>query len=303
MTDVQAEIQQTIESAPVVLFMKGTRGTPQCGFSAQVVSMLDSLLGDYVTVDVLSSPALRQGIKDFSSWPTIPQLYIRGEFVGGCDIVREMFQNGELEQKLGQELPAPDPKITVTAAARGAIEGAFENPDDCLRLEIDARYQHDLSIGPKQPKDIEVDAEGMLVVLDVASARRADGVVVDLVKTPQGDAFRIDNPNEPPRVRPLSVQELKERLDSDRDLLLFDVRTPEECAIAQIPGARLLDDAAQEKIFALPKDTALYFVCHHGGRSQAAAEHFLSQGFSKVFNVMGGTDSWAREIDTSMPRY
>ncbi|MEZ4369859.1 MAG: glutaredoxin domain-containing protein [Polyangiaceae bacterium] len=78
MTDVQAEIQQTIESAPVVLFMKGTRGTPQCGFSAQVVSMLDSLLGDYVTVDVLSSPALRQGIKDFSSWPTIPQLYIRG---------------------------------------------------------------------------------------------------------------------------------------------------------------------------------------------------------------------------------
>ncbi len=303
MSDVQAEIKQTIDKAPVVLFMKGNRGTPQCGFSAQVVSMLDSLLGDYVTVDVLSSPELRQGIKDFSSWPTIPQLYIRGEFVGGCDIVREMFQSGELEQKLGRELPAPNPTIQVTSAARAAIEGAFESEGDCLRLEIDARFQHDLSIGPKQSKDIEVDAGGMLVVLDVASARRADGVVVDLVKTPQGDAFRIDNPNEPPRVRPLSVQELKAKLDADPSLPLFDVRTPEECAIAQIPGARLLDDAAQEHIFGLPKDTPLYFVCHHGGRSRAAAEHFLSQGFEKVFNVMGGVDSWARDIDTEMPRY
>ncbi|MCA9641477.1 MAG: Grx4 family monothiol glutaredoxin [Myxococcales bacterium] len=303
MSDVQSEIQRTIESAPVVLFMKGTRGTPQCGFSAQVVSMLDSLLGDYVTVNVLSSPELRQGIKDFSCWPTIPQLYIRGEFVGGCDIVREMYQTGELEQKLGHELPTPSPKIEVTPAARAAIQGAFEGAEDCLRLEIDARYQHDLSIGPKQAKDIEVDAGGILVVLDVGSARRADGVVVDLVKTPQGDAFRIDNPNEPPRVRPLSVQELKERLDSEPGLALFDVRTPEECEIAQIPGARLLDDAAQERIFGMPKDTPLYFVCHHGGRSQAAAEHFLSHGFSKVFNVTGGTDSWAREIDSSMPRY
>lgn len=303
MSDVQSEIQQTVESAPVVLFMKGTRRTPQCGFSAQVVSILDSLLGDYVTVDVLSSPELRQGIKEFSSWPTIPQLYIRGEFIGGCDIVRELHHTGELEAKLGSELPAPNPKVEITAAAREAIQGAFESDADCLRLEIDARFQHDLSIGPKQPKDVEVDAGGLLVVLDVASARRADGVVVDLVKTPQGDAFRIDNPNEPPRVRPLSVQELKEKLDADAALPLFDVRTPEECAIAQIPGARLLDDAAQEHIFSLPKDTALYFVCHHGGRSQAAAEHFLSQGFSRVFNVMGGTDSWAREIDPEMPRY
>ena len=170
-------------------------------------------------------------------------------------------------------------------------------------LRIDARYQHDLSVGPKQPKDIEVDAGGMAVVMDLASARRADGVVVDLVKTPQGDAFRIDNPNEPPRVRPMSVQELEARLAAEPELPLFDVRTPEECAIAQIPGARLLDDAAQEHIFSLPKDTPLYFVCHHGGRSQAAAEHFVGQGYTKVFNVMGGVDSWAREIDPEMPRY
>ena len=90
-------ISDTIASDRVVLFMKGSRDSPQCGFSARVVQMLDRLVPDYTTVDVLADPAIRQGIKDFSSWPTIPQLYVGGEFVGGCDIITEMFQSGELQ--------------------------------------------------------------------------------------------------------------------------------------------------------------------------------------------------------------
>ena len=93
-------IQSLIESEPVVLFMKGSRGMPQCGFSAQVVGILDSHLQSYATVDVLQDPEVRQGIKEFTSWPTIPQLYVRGEFVGGCDIVTEMEQSGELRPLL-----------------------------------------------------------------------------------------------------------------------------------------------------------------------------------------------------------
>ena len=89
-------IQATIESSPVVLFMKGDRSMPQCGFSARVVQILDSMLPEYATVNVLADPAIREGIKEFSAWPTIPQLYVRGEFVGGCDIVTEMYQSGEL---------------------------------------------------------------------------------------------------------------------------------------------------------------------------------------------------------------
>ena len=94
---VQQEITDTIQSNDVVLFMKGNRRSPQCGFSATVVGILDSMLQDYHTVDVLSAPQIRDGIKEFSSWPTIPQLYVQGEFVGGSDIVREMFQAGELK--------------------------------------------------------------------------------------------------------------------------------------------------------------------------------------------------------------
>jgi len=85
--------------------MKGNRRQPQCGFSATVVGILDDLVPDYTTVDVLSNPAIRDGIKAYSSWPTIPQLYVGGEFVGGCDIVRELYGTGELHEKLGVPMP------------------------------------------------------------------------------------------------------------------------------------------------------------------------------------------------------
>src|SRR5579871_4969404 len=96
-TMVAERIRSDITSNDVVLYMKGTPVFPQCGFSAQAVQILTMLGVKFKGVDVLADPGLRQGIKDFSSWPTIPQLYVKGEFVGGCDIVREMFESGELK--------------------------------------------------------------------------------------------------------------------------------------------------------------------------------------------------------------
>jgi monothiol glutaredoxin len=93
-------IQQDVSGNDVVLFMKGTPVFPQCGFSAAVVQVLSNLGVKFKGVDVLTDPSLRQGIKEFSSWPTIPQLYVKGEFVGGCDIVREMYESGELQTLL-----------------------------------------------------------------------------------------------------------------------------------------------------------------------------------------------------------
>ena len=97
MTGITDFIDNEVKSNDVVLFMKGTPGFPQCGFSGQVVQILDYLGVDYKGVNVLDSNDLRQGIKEYSNWPTIPQLYVKGEFVGGCDIGREMFQSGELQ--------------------------------------------------------------------------------------------------------------------------------------------------------------------------------------------------------------
>ena len=96
-------IAKTVAEHPVVLFMKGVPEAPQCGSSAQVVQILDHLGADFVGVNVLQSDQLRDGIKTFSDWPTIPQLYVKGEFVGGCDIIREMFQTGELKPFLTEQ--------------------------------------------------------------------------------------------------------------------------------------------------------------------------------------------------------
>ena len=93
-------IQGIIDNNDVVLFMKGTKHFPQCGFSATVVEVLRRSGSEFQDVNVLEDPAIRQGIKEFANWPTIPQLYVRGEFVGGCDIVREMYENGELDAVL-----------------------------------------------------------------------------------------------------------------------------------------------------------------------------------------------------------
>ncbi len=97
---VAERIRQDVGANDVVLYMKGSPVFPQCGFSAAVVQVLSHLGIKFKGIDVLQDPGLRQGVKDFSTWPTIPQLYVKGEFVGGCDIVREMFQSGELEELL-----------------------------------------------------------------------------------------------------------------------------------------------------------------------------------------------------------
>ncbi|MBY0562840.1 MAG: Grx4 family monothiol glutaredoxin [Hyphomonadaceae bacterium] len=103
MTDIQAEIARTVAENDVVLFLKGTADRPQCGFSNMVVQILDHMGVEYRDVDVLADERIRQGVKDYANWPTIPQLYIKGEFVGGCDIVREMFQTGELKTLLDEK--------------------------------------------------------------------------------------------------------------------------------------------------------------------------------------------------------
>ncbi|MEL6118737.1 MAG: Grx4 family monothiol glutaredoxin [Pseudomonadota bacterium] len=98
MTDAKTQIDETVKANSVVLFMKGTKSMPQCGFSSRVAGVLNYMGVDYQDVNVLADDAVRQGIKDYSDWPTIPQLYVNGEFVGGCDIITEMTLSGELDK-------------------------------------------------------------------------------------------------------------------------------------------------------------------------------------------------------------
>jgi monothiol glutaredoxin len=268
------------------------------------VNILNTLIPKYATVNVLSDPDVRGGMKEYSDWPTFPQLFIRGEFVGGADILRQMFESGELEKKLGDLVVAAKvPTVTVSPRAAAELNAAIKeaSPGDVIHLTITGNWDHTLDIGAKEGSHVTVESGGVTVQLDRASAARANGVTVDFIEA-GGGGFKIENPNRPAAVREISPKELKTLLDTGKVKELYDVRSPKEREIAQIDGSKLLDDAAMTSVEALSKDTPLAFHCHHGPRSRAAAEHFLKQGFKQVYNLAGGIDAWS-QLDPAVKRY
>ena len=301
--ELKREIEELIQNHPVVLFMKGSKSFPQCGFSATVVGILrEAGVREFKDINILQRSDLRDGMKEYANWPTFPQLYVKGQFVGGCDIVKELHASGEIYEVLGTQAPeVKQPAIQVTSSARDAILAAREDAAGALRIEVSPQFEYALSIDEPRAGDFQIDAGGVKVLMDRQSATRADGLVVDFLNA-DGGGFKIENPNEPPRVRQLAVRELKPLLERG-GIELFDVRTEQERQKAKIAGAQHFDQAAQEKLAKLDRGTPLYFHCHHGGRSQQAAEHYLRQGFKEVYNVAGGIDAWSREVDPSVPRY
>jgi len=301
---LRSQFQDLVTQNKVVLFMKGTRGAPACGFSAAVVQILDELLPSYETVNVLADPEVRDGIKEFSQWPTIPQLYVGGQFMGGSDIVREMHASGELAKALGVTGETAPPAITITEAAAKAFRDASADAgEDRLHVEIGPRFEYNLYFGPLEKGELEVEASGFRIAMSRGTARRAEGLVIDFVTGPDGAGFKLTSPLEPAKVKPLSAKELKAWLDQGKAFELIDVRTDREREIAMILGARRLDKEGEEHVMSLDKGTALVFHCHHGVRSRSAAEHFLSQGFKNVYNLSGGIDAWSLEVDPTVARY
>lgn len=307
MSETEARIRQLVEKHSVLLFMKGSRRLPQCGFSATVVGILDQYVDDYETVNVLMDQEIREGVKAFANWPTIPQLYVKGEFVGGCDIVKDLDASGELAKLLGAEGAAevPAPSVELSEAAAAAILEAMSSeaePGQALRIEVDPSWRYGMFFDTPGAKDFQLQLRGIPVVIDRASAKKANGLSIDFTTGPSGAGFKITNPNEPPKVQALAAEELKAMLDAKAPLELIDVRTDEEIAAAKLPGSRKLDAAYAAELASRPRDTQLVFYCHMGSRSRAAAEDFLRQGFTKVMNLSGGIEAWAQRVDPSLGR-
>ncbi|MFD0740265.1 Grx4 family monothiol glutaredoxin [Lysobacter koreensis] len=303
---LRARIESLLASNQVVLFMKGEPGAPQCGFSAKAVGALGALGVDFAHVDVLADPEIREGIKAYGQWPTIPQLYIGGELVGGSDIIEQMANSGELNTALG--LPEPDrtpPRITITAAAAQMLREAVANAGDgyALQVEVDPRFNAKLQLAPVDARAIAVEHDGLRAQFDLASAHRAEGLTIDWADDERGRGLVIDNPNAPPKVTALSPVEAAERVKAGT-LKLVDVRPPEERALASVNVPfSTLDGDALAQLEALPKDTPLAFLCHHGQRSAQAAEHFRGLGFRQLFNIDGGIEGWTEFADSHVARY
>ena len=302
---LRTRIETLLQSNRVVLFMKGAPNAPQCGFSAKASGALNALLPQgYVHVDVLSDPEIREGIKQYGEWPTIPQLYIDGQLVGGSDIIEQMAGSGELHDVLG--LPAPDrspPKLTISPAAAQMLRDAVANAGDgyAVQLEVDARHNVRLQLAPIDSNAVAVETDGVRVQTDWANARRADGVSIDWADDERGRGLVITNPNAPPTVRAISPADAQSRV-REGALRLVDVRPADERALASVNVAFDHFDAGLEALEGLPKDTPLAFLCHHGGRSAQAAEHFRQRGFREIYNVEGGIEAWA-DVDGAIARY
>ncbi|MDX1379957.1 MAG: Grx4 family monothiol glutaredoxin [Xanthomonadales bacterium] len=297
-------IENYLAEDRVVLFMKGTPDQPMCGFSARTVAVLKSLLPSFSSFNVLEDEEIREGIKVYGNWPTIPQLYVDGELVGGCDIVTAMFNSGELHETFGLEPPdRSPPEITITDEAAEKIRAAMgDHAGVGLHFHVDGDWQSQFTLGPVEGHEIRAESNGIELYMDVGSAERARGAKIEWVETLQGEGLSIHLPEAPAPVTQMPPAEAKARLDAG-ELMLVDVRGEEERAKASIDGAVPLDQDFLRRMEDLPKDTAIAFVCHTGNRSQGAAEHFRKEGFTNVANVSGGINAWSLEADPSVPQY
>jgi monothiol glutaredoxin len=199
----------------------------------------------------------------------------------------------------------PTPTLTVTDAAARAIADAVDDPTRAaLRIAIDDGFQYDLRLDAATAADVVVASNGITVILDPSSAARAAGLTLDFDPSgPGGGGFTIDNPNTPAPIQQLTPEELQALVASGESFQLLDVRTPAERALATIVGSRLLDQALHDELMQQDRHTPLVFQCHHGMRSQSAAEHFQRAGFRRVYNLQGGIDAWSLRVDPSVPRY
>jgi len=298
------QIDTLVKSNQVVLFMKGTPQQPLCGFSARTVAALDAVCPDYASFNVLDDEAIREGIKEYGSWPTIPQLYVNGELVGGCDIVLSMVNSGELHRQLGLEPPdRTPPEIKLSDAAAEKIREAMQGYEGmALQLQIDANWSSQFNLTPDKGDQICTEANGIKILMDIATAQRARGAAIDWVKGLSGEGLSLNLPQAPPAVKQMTVQELSQRL-ADNSVILIDIRNEEERGRASLKQAQVLDPALMDRLAEMPRDTGLAFICHHGNSSMGAAEHFRQQGFTSVHNVSGGMDAWSQQIDPAIPRY
>ena len=304
--ETRTRIEQILGAHKVVLFMKGSPDAPQCGFSAKAAGILNGLAPGFGHVDVLADPEIREGIKVYGQWPTIPQLYVGGELLGGSDIIEQMLNSGELHEALG--LPAPDrtpPKIEISERAAQAINNALDNAEDgyVLHLGVDPRFNARFELKPASGQEVVAEAAGIRIHLDLASVPRARGLRIDWIEDARGAGLAIHNPNAPAVVKPMSVQQLHDHILAGT-IDVVDVRPAHARALAPFPHPHeVLDEDSRERLEALPKDLPLAFLCHHGNSSRQAAEYFRGLGFHDLYNVEGGIDAWSTEIDASVPRY
>ena len=286
--ELRQKLQGMIDSHDIVLFMKGNRQQPQCGFSNRVVGILEELEIDYQTYNVFSDPDIRSGMKDFSQWPTFPQLYVKQEFVGGCDLVTAMMQSGELPGLLGVTLEEVEPPtIHCSPSILALFKESLATHGGGVHLEVPKNFEYDIGVGPKNSGQIETIVDGVPFYMSRGSAKRANGISLDFKDGPNGGVL-IDNPNEP-TFQDIAVSDVESWLADNPTAKVYQIGVG---ADALLPFTTIFDATAHQEINDLSKDHPIAFMCMMGVRSQQAAKSLAFQGYTNIFNIVGGLNAW-----------
>jgi monothiol glutaredoxin len=286
--ELRLKLKAMVDSHENVLFMKGNRQQPQCGFSSKVVGILEELEIDYQTYNVFSDPDIRSGMKDFSQWPTFPQLYINQEFVGGCDVVTDMMQSGELAAAFGVILEdISPPTINCSSNILALFKESIATHGGGILLDITKDFQYDIAIGPKQGNQLEVIVDGVSFFVSRGTAKRADGISLDFKDGDNGGVL-IENPNEP-KFEVIAVENLLQWVDQTPNAKVYQIGASEE---EKLPFATLLSASAHEEIQKMDKNHPIAFMCRMGIRSEQASRSLAFEGYTNVHNVQGGLNAW-----------
>lgn len=303
-------IREIVESETLVVFAKGTKEAPRCGFSSRAIETLRATGKPFKVIDTLADPTCRPALVSYSDWPTTPQIFVKGELIGGHDILMEMAAEGEFQKQVaeafGEEYKAPQVEacpVEVTEAARTAVKGFMESPGDLLRLKVDAvngEAAFSLDLDTRVTMNDTRWAVGDLnVVCSRASRALFDTVRIDWVEKDGGGGFSVKEIGEAPAIpEALEIDgaELKQILDNPPEkLVIVDVREDDEWKSGHAPNAKHLPLSRLEKEWeaaGLAKDAPIIVYCAKGARSLKAVNFLREKGLAKARSLTGGLGSF-----------
>lgn len=305
-------IATIVKDEKLLIFAKGTREAPRCGFSARAIDVIARLGKPFKVVNILEDPTLRPALVEFSQWPTSPQVFLDGELLGGSDIVQELFESGELQQKVAKSFgdapaPAPEkPPVSITPEALAKVREFMETANDKLRLHVNVSngertYALEIDTYSHAGQDLSYTINGITVVHARAMRPLFNALEVSWVSKDDSEGFAVREVGQAPALPvPFEIKrdELESLLKSDAkaglesSLKIVDVREDEEWAEGHGEGTIHLALSRLEKEWeqkGLEKSDTIIMVCRSGNRSGQATKAFRDRfGFAKTRNLVGG---------------
>ena len=310
-------VKDVVTEDKIVVFAKGTKEMPRCGFSARAIQVVESVGKPFKVVDILSDPSIRPALVAFSSWPTTPQVYLDGEFLGGSDIIMELYESGELQKKIassyGEEFKEvqDNQRVDVTDEALGKVKEFMETDLEFLRLSVqvkdgDRAYSLELDSHTSAAADLKWKVKGLTVIVAKAMSELFDKLEVSWVNKDGNEGFAVKEVGNPPALPiPIDIDKadlarLMRSEIKDGKLWIVDVREDDEWKsghgeeAVHLPLSRL-EKEWKDKGFD-SKDT-LVFYCAAGKRSLSAANHFRHKlGFPNTRSLVGGIGNYPSNI-------